>query len=84
MYLIDLGPAGGIFLLLGIFLVIGILAAILELVQAAKQDKELNLVEELKNALCPCLPKKKEKVEDQEEKLEEIPISEKQNGEELA
>ena len=84
MYLIDLGPAGGIFLLLGIFLVIGILAAILELVQATKQDKELKLVEELKNALCPCLPKKKEKVEDQEEKLEEIPISEKQNGEELA
>ena len=81
---IDLGPAGGIFLLLGIFLVIGILTAILELVQATKQDKELNLVEELKNALCPCLPKKKEKVEDQEEKLEEIPISEKQNGEELA
>merc|ERR1719323_617095 len=72
---IDLGPAGGIFLLLGIFLVVGILAAILELVQATKQDKELNLVEELKKALCPCLPKKKEKVEDQEEKLEEIPIS---------
>jgi len=81
---IDLGPAGGIFLLLGIFLVLGILAAILELVQATKQDKELNLVEELKKALFPCLPKKKEKVEDQEEKLEEIPISEKQNGEELA
>ena len=82
----DLGPAGGIFLLLGVFLVVGILTAILELVQAAKQDKELNLVAELKNALCPCLPKKKEKVEDedQEAKLEEIPITEKQNGEGMA
>ena len=81
---VQLGTAGGAFLLLGVFLIVGILVAILELVQATKQDKELNLVNELKAALCPCLPKKKEKVEE-ETKPEEIPITEKQNGgEEMA
>ena len=66
-------------MLLGVFLIVGLLVAIMELVKAVKQDKELNLITELKAALCPCLPKKKE-----DPKQEEIPIKEKQNGEDVA
>ena len=70
-----------------IFLILGFVAAILELADAIKKDSSkgpLSLA--FKSAICGCLPQKSAKTVEKDDK-EEIPISaetEKQNGDNIA
>ena len=70
-----------------IFLILGFVAAILELADSIKKDSSKGpLALALKSAICGCLPQKSAKTVEKDDK-EEIPISaetEKQNGDNIA
>ena len=71
---------GGAFVLLLVFLIVGLLVSILELISGIKKEPHLGPAgRALKEAFCGCIPVKKPKSKKVEE-VEATQVEEKQNG----
>lgn len=77
---LDIPHLGGAFVLLLVFLIVGLLVSILELISGIKKEPHLGPAgRALKEAFCGCIPVKKPKSKKVEE-VEATQVEEKQNG----